>query len=134
MNTLSSKILPKNYKIIRKDRTLGGGGVFIGFKNLHVTEDPTLMTDMEAIWAQLLISSNKHVYLCSLYRQPNNDSHSITQLSESLSKLYQREPNFPIIVLGGDFNLPGIMWDNGLGQVNPNPAYMVSKLIILLMY
>lgn len=30
---LSSEILPLNYKIIRKDRSLGGGSVFIGFKN-----------------------------------------------------------------------------------------------------
>ena len=29
---LSSEILPNSYKIIRKDRSLGGGGVFIGFK------------------------------------------------------------------------------------------------------
>ena len=29
----SSEILPKNYKIIRKDSSLGGGGVFIGFRD-----------------------------------------------------------------------------------------------------
>ena len=38
----------------------------------------------------------------------------------------------PTIVLGGDFNLPGITWDDGLGQVNPNPAYgfEVNNLLI----
>jgi len=121
---LSSKILPKNYRIIRKDRTLGGGGVFIGYKShLNVTKASTLMADTEAIWAKLLISSNKYVYLCSFYRPPSNDLCPITQFSESLLKLHQSEPNFPIIVLDGDFNFPGITWDDGLGQVNSNPAY-----------
>jgi len=72
------------------------------------------------------------VYLCSFYRPPNNEPHPIAQLSDSLVKVYQSEPNFPAIVLGGDFNLPGITWDDGLGQVNPNPAYglEVNDLLI----
>ena len=36
----SSEILPKNYKIIRKDHSLGGGGVFIGFRdNLNTYQE-----------------------------------------------------------------------------------------------
>jgi len=36
---LSSEILPPNYKFVRKDHSLGGGGVFIGFENhLDISE------------------------------------------------------------------------------------------------
>ena len=36
---LSSEILPSSYKIIRKDHSLGGGGVFIGFRNtINISE------------------------------------------------------------------------------------------------
>ena len=71
---MNTEILPKNYRIIRKDRTLGGGGVFIGFKShLNVTEASTLEAGTEDVWAKLLISSNKYVYLCSFYRPPSSD-------------------------------------------------------------
>ena len=45
---LSSEILPKSYKLLRKDRCLGGGGVFIAYKQyLQILEEPTLMMENE---------------------------------------------------------------------------------------
>jgi len=56
---LSAEILPKNYKIIKKDRSLGGGGVFIGFKNSLKLSEVTILTpivsDSEMIWGKLLL-------------------------------------------------------------------------------
>ena len=48
----SSEILPSAYNIFRRDRTLGGGGVFIGVKN-HLTatvESLSINSDAEFIW------------------------------------------------------------------------------------
>ena len=47
---LSSEILPVTYKIIHKDRCLGGG-VFIGYKDhLNVCEESSLILDAEMVW------------------------------------------------------------------------------------
>ena len=49
---LSSEISPANYKIIRKDQCLfgGGGGVFIGHKDhLNICEESSLILDAEIL-------------------------------------------------------------------------------------
>ena len=58
----SSELLPPSYTIIRKDRSLGGGGVFIGVRrSLTVSEEPKLITDCKVIWAKLHHQKNKDV-------------------------------------------------------------------------
>ena len=50
----SSEIFPVGFNIYRKDRTAGGGGVFLGIKDVLVTmEEPTLDTSAELIWAKI---------------------------------------------------------------------------------
>ena len=122
---LSSEILPSDYTIFRKDRTLGGGGVFIGIRNcLTAMADSSLSTDTELIWIKLLTLNNRSVYICSYYRPPNNDLNSTIQLRKSLETLHTNHQfNSSIIILGGDFNLPDISWENGCGRVNPSPSY-----------
>ena len=56
----------------------------------------------------------------------------LLSLSESLKVIAEKEAYHPIIILGGDFNLPHISWDNGCGQVNPSPAYGLQVNNILL--
>jgi len=121
----SSEILPPTYNIFRKDRTLGGGGVFIGIKN-HLTavvENLSSDCDAEFIWVKLLTQESHPVYICSFYRPPNCDMDPLLSLNESLKAIADKESNSPVIILGGDFNLPHILWDNGCGQVESNPAY-----------
>ena len=62
---LSSEILPSNYTIFRKDRTLGGGGVFIGIKN-YLTAIPyhTTSSNAEILWIKLLLKITQH--MCAL--------------------------------------------------------------------
>ena len=87
----SSELLPPLYTILRKDRSLGGGGVFIGFKkSLTVSEEPKLITDCEVIWAKLHFKKTKTLYICSFYRPPDSDMYPIIQLNESLTKLSNR--------------------------------------------
>ena len=105
---LSSEILPVTYKIIHKDRCLGGG-VFIGYKDhLNVCEESSLILDAEMVWVKLYNSNKKPMYLCSFYRPPDSNMHPITQLSESLHKLCLNRAVPPTILLAGDFNLPSI--------------------------
>ena len=51
----TSEIFPNNYQIFRKDRSLGGGGVFIAVKlDIIASEEPSYSeTDCEIIWVKL---------------------------------------------------------------------------------
>ena len=45
------------------------------------------------------------------------------QLKEVLLKLLNGKQDFPCIMSAGDFNLPSITWEEGLGSLNSTPAY-----------
>ena len=75
------------------------------------------------VWGNLYISDNKSIYICSVYQPPDGNVHPITQLSESLHKLCSNQVIPPTILLAKDFNLPGIQWTEGCGQVSVNPHY-----------
>ena len=39
------------------------------------------------------------------------------------SDIFTHNSNAPRIILAGDFNLPDIYWEEGLGHINPSPVY-----------
>jgi len=87
---LSSEILPKSYNLLRKDRCLGGGGVFIAYKQyLQILEEHTLTMENEILWAKLRVGSNHNCYYFSFYRPPDTDANALTMLQQSLIKLQQ---------------------------------------------
>ncbi len=68
----SPEVFPDNFDIIRKDRSIGGGGVFLVVSNkLSMCEEPLLDADAELVWARLQFSRGPELYLCSYYRPPN---------------------------------------------------------------
>ena len=77
----SSEVFPPGYTVIRRDRSLGGGGVFLCFREaLPVVEQPLLSSDAEVVWAKLTFTRMSPIYICSFYRPPNTDSTPLTQL------------------------------------------------------
>ena len=64
------------------------------------------------------ISASKFLTLGCFYRPPDSKISTSEELAKSLD-LMPKNSN-QTIVLGGDFNLPGIDWDNGV--VNPKAA------------
>jgi len=131
---LSSEILPKAYKLLRKDRCLGGGGVFIAFKqHLHILEETSLAMENEMLWAKLVVGPNHDCYyFCSFYRPPDTNFNPIIGLQQSLTKLQQNKTDNPAIFLTGDFNLPSIEWNDGCGMINPTPqyGYAINELLV----
>ena len=122
----SSEIFPPNFTVYRKDRSIGGGGVFLCFNNsLNVLDQPNLQTDAELVWAKLHFRGRQPIYICSFYRPPDNSLNALIQLRQSLD-LLSNESTVPFIILAGDFNLPDITWNDGHGLVNPSPAYGVD--------
>jgi hypothetical protein len=67
--------------------------------------------DCEFIWAKLKIKGSTDLYIGSCYRPPDNrDSIYLDNLQTYLAKILAHKG--ARIWLGGDFNLPGIDWQN----------------------
>ena len=79
---------------------------------------PDLETNCEILWAKVQISASKSLTLRCFYRPLDSKISTSEELVKSLD-LMPKNSN-QTIVLGGDFNLPGIDWDNGV--VNPKAA------------
>ena len=73
---------------------------------------PDLDTDCEIIKAGLHFSGSKPLYLASFYKPPNTSSQPLEALESSCNKLITLHMrSSPNIIIGGDFNLPGIDWE-----------------------
>ena len=117
------EVFPDHYNVFRKDRTVGGGGVFVCVKkNLVASEEPILEVEAELLWIKLSLSNQPAIHIGSFYRPPNPDSYPIEQLSVSLTRLNNSNTP-PNIVLMGDFNFPSITWHNGYGNIATTPTY-----------
>ena len=109
----SYEFFPKNYTIFRKDRNINGGGVFVATSDRIISyEIPDMNTVCEIIWAGLHFSGSKPLYLASFYKPPNTTSQPLEALASSYNKLITlHKRSSPHIIIGGDFNLPGIDWE-----------------------
>lgn len=106
----SSEVFPPNYRIFRKDRVSGAGGVFIAVKeNIPCHERTDLrVNETELIWCQLSLKCQT-MLVGAFYRRPDQDFESLINLGSSLATA-RAESTSACIVLGGDFNVPGIDW------------------------
>ena len=128
----TAEIFPETYNSFRKDRIVGGGGVFICVKKeINVVEELTLNVDGEIIWIKIMLTGQAPIYVCSYYRPPNAESHSISQLQASLTKLLSYSNNPSHIILTEDFNLPSINWIDGYGQLGTNTPHLYGTSLFL---
>ena len=67
----------------RKDRYLGGGGVFIGYKKYLTISKLDTSSIAEMRWCTLHFPNKKPVHLCSFYRPPNISTDPIIELDKS---------------------------------------------------
>jgi len=109
----SSELFPADFTVFRKDRNNSGGGVCIAAnRNLQVAHCPDLeVNDLEAVWAQVHTRHHNPVYICSVYRPPDEGPDYIELLWKPLEVLHCRHPHKPpLIIIGGDLNYPLINW------------------------
>ena len=123
---------PKSYTVFRKDCNVNGGGFFVATSDRIMSyEMPDLDTDCVMIWAGLHFSGSKPFYLASFYK-PNTTSQPLEALASSYNKLItlHMRPSRNIII-GGDFNLPGIDWETWLtGCTNKSQHEVLLNLLV----
>ena len=107
------EFFPKNYNIFCKDRNVNGGGVFVATSDIIISYKITdIDTDCEMILAGLHFSGSKPLYLARFYIHPKTTSQPLEALASSYNKLITlHRSSSPNIIIGGDFNLPGIHWE-----------------------
>ena len=66
----------------------------------------------EVIWVLLHLQHSHDIILGAFYAPPNSQSSVWDELSESLTQGRQKFPT-TMIILGGDFNCPGVDWLSG---------------------
>ena len=121
---LTQEVFPSDYGVIRKDRNSSGGGVFLAIRNnLFFTEEPSFHGDTEMVWVKLCLDKLKPIYVCSFYRPPNTSMDPIIEFKHLLSDIFTHNSESPRIILAGDFNLPDIHLEEGLGHINLSPVY-----------
>jgi hypothetical protein len=109
-NISSSEVFPNHFQVFRRDRNLNGGGVFIAIKNTIPCFERTDLRqeDTEMLWCQATLDTQT-LLLGSFYRTPDDPATPLESLADSLRKTMS-SPGSPIIIVGGDFNVPGLVW------------------------
>lgn len=64
----------------------------------------------ELVLVKLGLSSGKNLVTGAVYRSPSSTPQSSSKLCEAIREIHASNPG--VICLGGDFNFPGIDWDN----------------------
>ena len=120
----TSEVFPKGFDIFRKDRSLGGGGVFVAVSDKYVAcKVDALETNCEAIWAKLEVTGSKPL------RPPDTNTFNIQQLDEALRKIPQPKETLLNVIVTGDFNVPDIDWSNLIIKGNPQYGRELNELM-----
>ena len=100
-----------SYTTYRKDRVTDttGGGVLIAINSTIPSKHIILDQQGESVWAEISLKKDGMFIIGCCYRPKTNHDGSIEELNDILKKLNKKQ-NLKLL-LGGDFNLPGIEWD-----------------------
>jgi hypothetical protein len=106
----SSEIFPPDFHVYRNDRDCHGGTLIAIRKVYNAIRRTDLESDCEIIWTEVFTSNKQSTLIGSFYRPPSSPPSIMDSLEESLSKAFRAASN-QLLILGGDFNLPGIDWN-----------------------
>lgn len=104
-----SEVVPPSYRLLRKDRGSRGGGVAVAIKKNIKSFELDGIPDHESVWCKITYY-DKSIIVGGVYRPPNAAPDYIEVIHDYLSKHTNSRSK---IILAGDFNLPGINWNNG---------------------
>lgn len=102
-----SELIPPTYNILRKDRSTRGGGVAIIFRKGIGMVEIKSTPENEIIWCKATLGGALYI-LGAVYRPP---SAPIEFLESMQDFLCNNVPATARLIIAGDFNLPGIQWD-----------------------
>ena len=128
---LNSEIFPNNFQTYGKDRNSYGGGVFVLVKSSIPSSQIDINSSIEIVWSYIHLNKNSDVIVGSVYCPPHSADTVLEDLQSYVVEIKRRYPSAQII-LGGDFNCPGIDWEHGTLTDSYVPQLYLEKLITLI--
>ena len=120
-----SEFLPQNYNASR--RTLDGGGILVATKDIIAEPLPRFDTKCEIRWVKVHLQAAKTI-IGAYYLPPSASIDHLQELDASLNKVREQYPSADIL-LGGDFNLRWINWEN-LSYAPSMPDKQACELLL----
>lgn len=117
---ITTSFFPSNYNYYRSDRDGRGGGVIIGVKkNLksYGLPKPVCAEETECVMCVVEINQNQKILFGSVYRPNQNTTQCFPDLNSWLNTYDGKNME---IIIGGDFNMPNVSWENGIPQTKKN--------------
>jgi len=104
------EIFPREYSVYRRDRPSRGGGVLIAVRDgLSSVQEPLPShPDCELLWVRVKLKRNRNLLVGAFYRPDVTDKVSVPLMKLSAEQAMQSRNS--IVILGGDFNFPGLDW------------------------
>jgi len=112
MIQLQILIFPSHYQVYRSNRDIYGDGVCILVDNNIPSSQVIIDTPCEAVWVQIHNHEHSSVILGSFYCPPQSPVRIWDNLAHCVSQIGHKFPDTALL-LGGDFNCPGINWSTG---------------------
>ena len=107
----STELLPENYSVIRRDRNSKGGGVLIAISNELDGYELDIACETESVYICLHSGNMPATLVGAIYSPPDRKKSYLTNVLAEMKKVITTtQPAHTII--GGDFNLPGINWND----------------------
>jgi len=106
---LDNEIMPQNYKLYRRDRDDGYGGVLIGVSTNLPSEPVDIETLCEVSAVSIRLSHNQELIVIGAYRPPSRDITYQQNLCKCICDTVASRPN-SFIFCAGDFNVPDVQW------------------------
>lgn len=121
---------PAQFTVFRKDRSISkGGGVIIAVKQEFQPSDIAYDSSIEAIWVTAQ-SAHTTVIIGACYRPPDSGPEFVDLLNDSLEYVHAHYPN-SVLILGGDFNYPGIDWASSSVSSNSSHRHECLRFLHL---
>lgn len=119
--------LPSTFEIFRKDRCGSrGGGVLIAVKEEYHPSQIDVDSPLEIIWVSAHIGHASCV-LGAYYRPPDGRADFVESLNDTVGSILHEFPS-SLLIMGGDFNYPGIDWQTNSVTTQNNRLECLSFL------
>ena len=116
------------YSVFRKDRNAKGGGVLVAISNELDGYDIDLKLETESVYVLLHGKNQSPTLVGAIYRPPDHKYEYLNNVLKELRKVIElNKPGH--ILIGGDFNLPNIIWEER--RVPPSTPHRKQAKLLL---
>lgn len=123
----NTEVFPSCYTCFRNDRNRQGGGVFILVdSSISCSALDIGGGTCEDVWCKIRLPNGKTLSVCSFYRPPTSSTAVMTDFSKTLETV-----NTDYLVIGGDFNIPELSWNNQFPNSRATSAVAKEMLNML---